>query len=147
MTTRSVLRLSACATLLLLSACSFRGPIIESGPCKSGVCKVDVTVVNCAVKEGFTVSEPDLRVGAPNRIEWTLVSAGYSFGPYGIDIKKNDGVFEDPKVMGGGKKFSWHDRHNTAPGYASKYYYYAINVVKDDGSVTCGQFDPRISNF
>jgi len=147
MTTRSVLNLSACTALLLMTACSFRGPIATADPCNSGVCKVDVTVSDCTVKTGFTVSEPLLKVGAPNRIEWTLVTSGYSFVSDGIDIKKNDGVFEDPKVMGGGKKFSWYDRHNSAPSYAPKDYDYLINVVKDNGSVTCGHFDPRISNF
>lgn len=147
MATRLAPTLSACSAMLMVTACTSSGLVIESGPCTGGVCKVDVTVLDCTVKTGFTVSEPDLKVDRPNRIEWTLVTAGYSFVSDGIDIKKNDGVFENPKVMGGGKKFSWYDRHNHAPGYVAKSYDYMINVKRDDGTVDCGHFDPRISNM
>jgi hypothetical protein len=139
---------ASAATLVLIVAagCATQSPI-AAGPCNAGVCKVTVQVLDCTRKDGFVASPDLLAVNASNRIEWDLITPGYRFAADGIDIKKNDGVFEDPKVIGNGTKFSWKDRHASAPGYAPRVYDYVINVVSQDGAVRCGAFDPRISNI
>jgi len=144
---RRILWAAAATLALFVSAGCETQPTIAAGPCNAGVCKVTIQVVDCTRRDGFVVSPDLLEVRAPNRIEWEITSPKYKFTADGIDIKKNDGAFEDPKVIAGGRKFSWKDRHRDAPGYAAKVYNYAINVVHEDGTVTCGAFDPRISNI
>lgn len=144
---RRFLWASAAALGLVMSAgCETQRPI-AAGPCNAGVCKVTVQVVDCTRKDGYAADPDPLTVSGSNRIEWEITTPKYRFAVDGIDIKRNDGVFEDPKVIGNGTKFSWKDRHSNAPGYSAKTYEYAINVVHQDGAVQCRSFDPRISNI
>jgi hypothetical protein len=140
----------AFGALLALAACATQQhPIADSSPCNGGVCKVTVEVTDCTQRSGFTVTPRDLPVTAPNRIEWMLLSDGYRFSTrvLPIDIKWNDKAVFDQPTPQGAKKFSWRDRHTDAGhDFSPKSYFYAINVVKEDGSVQCGEYDPWISN-
>ncbi len=122
-------------------------PIAPSADCDAQHCRVTVKVTDCTQHNGFVVVPETLVVDAPKHIHWELLnSPQYKFAALGIDIKKNDGVFETPVVYADGKKFRWKDRHFDAPGFGAKDYYYAINVVHRDGTVNCGVFDPKIAN-
>jgi hypothetical protein len=135
--------------LALVGACAAQRPIADSGPCNAGVCKVTIAVLDCTDRSGFTVTPRDLPVTSPNRIEWELTTDGYRFSTrvLPIDIKWNEkGVFDQPTPHGS-KRFTWRDRHTDAGSdFSAKSYFYAINVVKEDGSVQCGEYDPWITN-
>ncbi len=122
-------------------------PIAPPADCDAQNCRVTVKVTDCTRHDGFLVVPETLVVDAPKHIHWELLgSPHYKFAELGIDIKKNDGVFETPKVYANGDKFRWKDRHFDAPGFSVKQYYYAINVEHRTGAVNCGVFDPKIAN-
>ncbi len=122
-------------------------PVAPLADCDSQNCRVKVKVTDCTRHDGFLVVPDTLVVDAPKHIHWELVdSAQYKFAALGIDIKKNDGVFETPKEYSNGNKFRWKDRHFDAPGFGANIYNYTINVVHRTGAVTCGAFDPKIAN-
>jgi hypothetical protein len=122
--------------------------MIAGTGCNPGqnVCRVEVRVVDCRRRDGFVVTPDDLTVRERSLIVWDIVTEGYRFTPAGIDVKRNDGVFERPRPVGNGKRYAWHDKHNTHRFYKPETYDYAIGVVHEGGSVQCRTFDPRISN-
>lgn len=136
-----VAALSACPTAPLT-------PVAPLAPgCDSQNCTVTVRVTDCTRHDGFEVQPDPVYVDAPKHIHWELVASDqYRFADLGIDIKKNDGVFETPQVYSNGKKFRWKDRHIDAPGFEVKDYYYSINVKHRTDAVSCGVFDPKIAN-
>lgn len=109
-------------------------------------CRVEVTVTNCRSSNGFVANPDRLEVDERSLIVWDIVTDGYKFTPGGINIKRNDGVFERPRPVGDGKRYAWHDKHRTHRYYVPGTYEYAISVVREDGTVQCRTFDPRISN-
>lgn len=139
----------AMACVVAFLGCSTMAPPTPVAPladCDDMNCKVTVKVNDCTRVDGFDVRPYELFVNAPKHIHWELEGNLYKFTEFGIDIKKNDGVFETPKVYANGTKFRWKDRHSGAPGFELKAYEYTVNVTRIDGSVLCGTFDPKIVN-
>ena len=110
--------------------------------CASGVCKVDVTVVNCAI----TVEPNTLTVQQPRgrkKIHWDIVSADYIFAANGIAFKDDpDSEFDTPDLSPTAKKFKWDDKHSKAG-----YYHYSVTVIKTGADPKqCPTLDPLIAN-
>lgn len=124
--------------------------MIAGTGCNPGqhLCRVKIEVTDCTDRtgSGLVATPDDLKVGERSLIIWFIATPGYKFAPRGIDIKKNDGVFEDPRPLAAGKIYSWHDKHNEYAFYGPSSYNYTINVVHDDPAVRCAVFDPRVSN-
>ncbi len=125
----------------LLGCGAMLEPRVGTLACTAGICKVEVTVVNCVV----TVSPLTLCVPLPRgakNIHWDIVGNEYTFAPNGIVITDPDGEFDADELSNAGKKFKWHNKH-TKEGY----YKYSVNVMKNGGTPTaCPTYDPLIAN-
>jgi len=113
----------------------------DAAPCNAGVCKADVTVQSC--ESGTMSVDPEpITVPAPNNIEWTIATPGYSFPQDGIVIN-GSGFAPRPGVNGNGRKFTVHDDHTDKRPDIK----YTVRVVRDADGVTCAPYDPRIRNL
>ena len=111
-------------------------------PCNGGVCKVAVTIADCAAVGGLSVKPDPLRVPETNNIEWEFATNGYLFPQNGIIIGPDPrGELDKPVVAPNGKKVTVHNRHKET----NYKIYYAVNVMKDDGT-PCIPLDPWIFN-
>lgn len=114
-------------------------------PCTPGICKVAVTITDCAAKGGVSVDPKTLDVpdrNNPKNIEWEFATDGYSFPQNGIIIGSDPkGELDKPVVARNGKKVTVHDKHKET----NYKIYYAVNVMKDDGT-PCIPLDPWIVN-
>lgn len=135
-------KLWLCAPLVsigLLGCAAMLEP--RSAGCTSGVCKVDVTVIDCTI----TVDPDTLTVPLPHgrkKIHWDIVSADYIFAANGIVIKLPDGEFDTSDLSATGKKFKWDDKHSK-----EGYYHYSVNVIKTGvDPKACSTLDPLIAN-
>lgn len=140
--------LAGCENLPGLGRTGDAEQMIAGTGCNPGqnVCRVEVRVVDCTRRDGFVATPDELTVRERSLIVWDIVTDKYRFAPTGIDIKRNDGVFENPRPVGNGKRYAWHDKHNTHRFYKPGSYNYAINVAHEDAAVRCAVFDPRVSN-
>ena len=142
MEAKKVLALLAAAALL--AACSIfgnQGATAQDGPCNQGVCKVGVTVQDCA--RGALTADPDtIKVPAPNNIEWSMETDGFEFRDDSIVIN-GTGFPKNPGVNGNGKKYKVHDDWTDRRPDIK----YSIQVWRKSDGVKCGLFDPRISNM
>lgn len=147
-TTGLLVGLAGCEGLPGLGRTGDANQMIAGTGCNPGqnVCRVEVRVVDCRRRDGFIATPDDLQVGERSLIVWDIVTDKYKFAPTGIEIKRNDGVFENPRPVGSGKRYAWHDKHNTHRFYKPASYDYAISVVHEDGAVRCRAFDPRVTN-
>ena len=107
----------------------------------TGVCKVDVTVIDCMVSVNpYTLTVPLPR--ERTKIHWDIVSDDYIFATNGIVITNPDGEFDTDDLSQNGKKFKWDDKHTKAGTYK-----YSVNVVKTGvGPRACPTYDPLIAN-
>ena len=111
--------------------------------CNQGVCKVAVTITDCAAKGGVSVAPDPLAVSGSNNIEWDIATPGYSFvnsstqnGIVIQDFYKQFGRYQQTS-----KKAKVHNGNtNQIPVY------YAVYVMKDDGT-PCVPLDPWINNL
>lgn len=138
--TRMVLY-SAIAAAVGLSGCA--GGTKEAAlPCNQGVCKVAVTITNCAASGGVSVEPVTLRVDQTNNIEWEFATGGYLFAQNGIVIGVDPkGELDPPVLAPNRKKITVHDHHKET----NYWIYYAVNVTKEDGT-PCVSLDPWIYN-
>jgi hypothetical protein len=111
------------------------------GGCSSGVCKVDVKVVDCIITlEPYELTVPLPR--GPKKIHWDIVSADYIFAANGIVIKVPDGEFDTPDLSPNAKKFKWNNKHSKAGNY-----HYGVTVIKVGvDPKQCPTLDPLIAN-
>jgi hypothetical protein len=58
----------------------------HKSPCNAGVCKVTVTVQDCA-GGGITASPDPVKVPTANNIEWTIDTDGFLFTTTGITVQ------------------------------------------------------------
>lgn len=138
--TRKVL-FSAIAAAVGLLGCAGAG-MQQASPCTGGICKVTVTVTNCAAVGGLSVKPDPLTVRESNNIEWEFATNGYLFPQNGIIIGADPkGELDKPVVISGRKKVTVHNRHKET----NYRIYYAVNVMKDDGT-PCIPLDPMIEN-
>jgi hypothetical protein len=138
---RSLLVLVTTCCSLLIGGCAGSMPTIAGAqPCTQGVCKAEVTVQWCWAGM-LSVSPDPIRVPAPNNIEWTMKTEGFSFTNNGIVIN-GSGFTPRPGVTGNGKKFIVHDDHSDIRPNIK----YAIRVVRDSDGAVCRPLDPMISN-
>ena len=109
--------------------------------CNPGICKVEVTVVDCKV----SVQPDPLRVPLPRgakNIHWDIVSKDYVFAANGIVIDKPDREFDAVESKEAGTKFIWHDKHTKKGEYK-----YSVNVIRTGvNPKVCPTFDPLIAN-
>jgi hypothetical protein len=109
--------------------------------CTPGICKVEVTVVDCVVSVQPDKLSVPLPRGAKN-IHWDIVGSDYVFAANGIVIERPDGEFDAAELSNAGKKFKWHNKH-TKPGS----YKYSVNVMKTGVNPrVCPTHDPFIAN-
>ena len=109
-------------------------------PCTSGVCKVEVTVVDC--DGGRVPATPDpIPVDRPSNIQWTISSStpGYKFASNGIETTGSD--FSDHHVTGNGQMYIVHDSHQTRG-----FFKYTVNMVRISDNRACRPSDPYIQN-
>lgn len=125
---------------LLAGACAGPGLGTGASPCNQGVCKAEVTVQSCEKGEMTVVPDP-IDVYAPNNIQWTITTPGYSFTADGIVIS-GKGFKADPGVTGNGKKFIVHDDHTDR----RKDIKYVVRVKRESGGAACAPYDPFINN-
>lgn len=105
-------------------------------PCTAGVCKAQVTVIDC--ERGQLAVTPDpIDVDAPNNMEWTIVTPGYKFDASRGIVVAGPGF--TPRGASG-NKFIVHNAHER-----NGYFKYAINAVRDGGGA-CAAYDPYINN-
>ena len=136
-------KLWICTTLVsigLLGCDSMPRALAE--PCTPGICKVEVTVVDCVV----SVQPDPLPVPMPRGgkdIHWDIVSNDYVFADNGIVLKTPDDEFDLPELKDARKKFKLHDKHTKWGDYP-----YSVNVIKTGGADprACPTHDPVISN-
>src|SRR5437763_160807 len=101
-------------------------------PCTSGVCKVTVTVQDCA-GGGITATPDPVKLSESNNIEWTIPnSEDYVFTTNGISVH-GSGFSNSPGVTGSGKKFIVHDAYSD-PAHQIKY---AIEVRPSNSTTAC----------
>lgn len=137
MTARTVV--AGFAVALAIVGCASDRFHPKDNECKgSGVCKIEVTVVNCQAS-----ARPDpLHVFGAHEIHWTIVdSPDYSFAQDGI-VFKHDGnhEFTNPRRPQP-DMFMWHDRNSVA---RPDPFEYSIRVMK--GGTRCPVHDPGIIN-
>jgi hypothetical protein len=112
----------------------------------TGVCKVDVTVVQCFI----TPSPRTLPVRAKNiLIFWEMVSENYRFAdPDGIKLKQEDSDFDQAGALDNGKRFKVFDKNSKAMPGQQLAYPYNIKVQRYFGSkwYDCPPLDPIIVN-
>ncbi len=127
---------------ILVAACFGLLAGVQAGaaPCNSGVCKAEVKVQSCE-KGTMSVNPDPIAVPAPNNIEWTISTAGYTFPANGIVIE-GSGFSPRPGVTGNGKKFKVHDDHTDKRPNIK----YAVRVTRQSDGVACAPFDPFINN-
>jgi hypothetical protein len=105
-------------------------------PCTAGVCKAQVTVIDC--ERGQLAVTPDpIPVDAPNNIERTIVTPGYNFDATRGIVVAGPGF--TPRGASG-NKFIVHDGHER-----TGYFKYAVNAVREGGGA-CATYDPYINN-
>ena len=135
-------KLWICTTLVsigLLGCDSMPRALAE--PCNPGICKVEVSVVDCAVSIQPNRLDVPLPRGGKN-IHWDIVSDDYVFAANGIVIDRPDGEFDLPELSNPGKKFKWHDKHTKQGDYK-----YSVNVIKTGVNPrACPTHDPFIVN-
>lgn len=124
---------AGCCSLLL-------GARADAAPCNAGVCKAEVKVQSCE-KGAMTVTPDPITVPAPNNIEWTIATPGYTFPKDGIVID-GKGFTPKPGATGNGKKFIVHDDHTDK----RKGIKYVVRVTKTSDGVACAPYDPFINN-
>jgi hypothetical protein len=112
--------------------------------CAGNNCKVDISVYgeDCSNTDNIQAAPdaaPIKRGNANPRIEWTIVTGGFTFAPNGIDFRGNS-EFHDPRQLGP-TKFQWFDTNSET---AAHYHKYTINLVHD--GVACPPLDPGIIN-
>ena len=105
-------------------------------PCTSGVCKAQVTVIDC--ERGQLAVTPDpIDVDTPNNMQWTIVTPGFRFDASRGIVVSGPGFTSHG---GSGNKFMVHNGHER-----NGYFKYAVNVVRESGGA-CAVYDPYISN-
>lgn len=134
---------------LALAACE-KGSNPVAGACNGGVCKVTVTVGDggCTDPSKITVDPDKLEAGkkTPNKIEWTIVTANYTWqpppppAPGGISGLPSP-PFSNPKVNGNGDKYTIDDANMED---APTEYKYGVNL--QSGGKNCVVKDPTIIN-
>ena len=116
------------------------GARADAAPCNAGVCKAEVTVQSCE-KAQMSVKPDPISVPAPNNIEWTISTAGYTFAKNGIVID-GKGFTPRPGVTGNGKKFIVHDDHTDKRAKIK----YVVHLIRQSDGVACAPYDPFINN-
>ena len=112
----------------------------HKSPCNAGVCKVTVTVQDCA-GGGITASPDPVKVPTANNIEWTIDTDGFLFTTTGITVQ-GTGFTNDPGQTGNGKKFIIHDAYSDSRPEIK----YTIQVHPSSSSTACKIKDPLISH-
>lgn len=137
----SIGRRSRSGLILVAGACALLASVhAGAAPCNMGVCKAVVTVQSC--EKGTMSVDPDpITVPAPNNIEWTITTAGYSFPANGIVIE-GSGFSPRPGATGDGRRFIVHDDHTDKRSNIK----YVVRVTRQSDGVACAPFDPFISN-
>jgi hypothetical protein len=113
-------------------------------PCAGNNCFVHISVYggDCSNPDNIQAAPPAAPIKRGNanpRIEWSIVTDGFTFASNGIDFH-GDSQFHDPQPLGS-KKFQWFDTNSeTTPTYHK----YAINLLHD--GVACPPLDPGIIN-
>lgn len=103
--------------------------------CVGDKCKVDVTVVDCAI----TVNPPLLTVTSKDvDIKWKLKTNGYEFTENGIEFKVGNSQFSG-KAKQGDDTFKWKDANSDTGVYD-----YTVELKKKDGTIC--RLDPSIVN-
>ncbi|MEO7337374.1 MAG: hypothetical protein ABIV63_12410, partial [Caldimonas sp.] len=91
MRTSTRLGVAACTVLL---ATAWANPMVKgfrATPCNPGVCKLTVTVEDCAAGKLKVVPE-DVSVFAAQNLEWTMDTPDFEFLTDGISIPSTDFV-------------------------------------------------------
>jgi hypothetical protein len=115
--------------------------LVPKTPCNGGVCKVTVTIQDCA-GGGITATPDPIPVPSANNIEWTIPNSDdYEFTANGISVH-GSGFTNMPGVTGNGKKFIIHDAYSD-PTHRIKY---AIEVRPSNSTTACKIADPFISH-
>jgi len=128
------------------AACACSQPTGVAGtPCNNGVCKLEVTVASggCSNAANISVNVDPLKVpkNQPNKIEWTIVTDGFSWvaAPGGI-TSLPPSQFENPQDNG--KKYQIHDKNTDQVPTDHKYDIH----LKDTSGNPCAVKDPTIKN-
>jgi hypothetical protein len=131
-----------CATLASIGLLGCQAMPRAAAPyCNPGLCRVEVSVVDCVVS-----LQPD-RLPVPERgrgknIHWDIMGNEYVFAANGIVIDRPDGEFDARELSHDGKKFKWHNKHTKQGDYK-----YSVNVIKTGVDPrACPTHDPVISN-
>jgi len=111
----------------------------HKSPCNAGVCKVTVTVQDCA-GGGITAVPDPVKLSASNNIEWTIPNTDdYVFTANGISVQ---GSGFTNIATGSGKKFMVHDAYtDTRPKIK-----YSIEVRPTNSATACKIADPFIGH-
>jgi hypothetical protein len=109
----------------------------HKSPCNAGVCKVTVTVQDCA-GGGITAVPDPVKLSESNNIEWTIPNTeDYVFTANGISVQ---GTGFNPIATGSGKKFIVHDAYtDTHPQIK-----YSIEARPANSTTACKIADPFI---
>jgi len=110
--------------------------------CAGNNCFVYISVYgeDCSNPDNIQAAPPaaPIKKGNANpRIEWGIVTGGFTFASNGIDFH-GDSQFHDPQPLGS-TKFQWFDTNSD-----SAYHKYTINLLHD--GVACPPLDPGIIN-
>ncbi len=146
----------AIRTLLLVAMTSLLlacGAMLDGGasdPCTPVNCKIEVTVAGqCNSPADITVDHDELPVKRGNhqqKIEWRLVTPGFSFAAAGTGITFTKpplppaGEFGNPHSNG--QKYDLTDENSATTPTKFKY---NIQLLRADGSL-CARLDPVIKN-
>lgn len=138
---------SAVIATFALIACAQPPQGAGGPPCNNGVCKLDVTVTaaGCGNAANISVTPDPLPVprGSPNKIEWTILTGGYTWVPAPNGITGlPDPPFTNPHDSGSGKKYDIHDAN---PETRPTDHKYAIRL-NDASGRPCAVKDPVIKN-
>ena len=133
--------LMSIAGAILIAGCAAPSTSTFATPCNQGICKAQVTVVDCA--KGYLpvtddpIDVPDSQTASRN-IEWTIVTDGYRFPADGIVVASPG--FSGGLVPGPGKKFMLKD------AAALGFHKYTVTVIRESDGSRCKPNDPFILN-
>ena len=135
--------LALVSSVLLSTGCA--GPMMGTlaAHCGEGICKTDVTVLDCS--NGYisvaddTIEVPDSQGSEKKKIEWTIVTEGYTFPETG-GIVTTSSDFLDPRLTSNRTKLTLRDEAPLGP------HKYTITVVRTSSGTACKPRDPFILN-
>jgi hypothetical protein len=119
-------------------------PARPPAPCTGNNCFVYISVYgeDCSNPDNIQAAPPAAPIKRGNanpRIEWAIVTGGFTFASNGIDFR-GDSQFHDPQALGS-TKFQWFDTNSET---TRTYHKYTINLLHD--GVACPALDPGIIN-